>query len=153
MRSVGADYGIEPGKVHMPEKPFVLSVKVVIRDAEGRCLVIRRSQASKYNAGKWDFPGGKVDAGESFDEALLREVEEEVGLRIRLTRVAGSTESEMPDRKVAYLIMEGQVVAGQSRLSEEHDRLDWCAIEELLDVGLCQQFLAFAGSYARQVGG
>ena len=56
---------------------FGLSAKVVILNEQGQCLALKRSQASANNAGKWDFPGGKIDQGESFDEGLLREVEEE----------------------------------------------------------------------------
>ena len=44
-------------------KPFVLSVKAVIRDQQGQYLVIRRSARSKNNAACWDFPGGKVAQG------------------------------------------------------------------------------------------
>ena len=43
-------------------KPLTLSVKALVRDEQGRCLVIQRSLTSKNNAGQWDFPGGKVDA-------------------------------------------------------------------------------------------
>ena len=53
-------------------KPLKLSVKIVVRDDAGRCLLLRRSLSSKGNPGKWDFPGGKIDPGESFDEALVR---------------------------------------------------------------------------------
>ena len=80
----------------MTRKPFRLSAKVLILDAEGRCLLLRRSRASRANAGKWEFPGGKVDAGESFEEALMREVEEETGLRIGLRRVLGAAQAETP---------------------------------------------------------
>ena len=61
-----------------------LSVKVIVYDQHGQVLLLQRSQASKNNAGKWEFPGGKLDPGESFDEALLREVQEETGLAIIL---------------------------------------------------------------------
>jgi len=65
-------------------KPFRLSMKVVILDDMGRILLIQRSMGSRGNPGKWDFPGGKVDQGETFDEALLREVFEETKLKISL---------------------------------------------------------------------
>ena len=71
----------------MSHKPFALSAKVVVRDEEGRCLLLKRSMSSKGNPGKWDLPGGKVDIGESFDQGLLREVAEETGLTISLQRV------------------------------------------------------------------
>lgn len=133
----------------MSDKCFSLSIKAVIRDEHGRCLRIRRSLSSGYNAGKWDLPGGKVDPGETFDEALLREVEEETGLRIRLTRVAGSAESEAPTRKVAYLIMEGQLISGEIQLSEEHDKSEWVELGKFCDKDLCAQFLPFAEDYVR----
>jgi 8-oxo-dGTP diphosphatase len=66
----------------MKEKPYGLSVKMVLRDDNGRCLLLKRSMNSKWYAGKWEFPGGKVDPGENFGDALLREVFEETGLRI-----------------------------------------------------------------------
>ena len=53
----------------MARVPFALSVKILVRDDEGRCLLLRRSPSSKNNGGKWDLPGGKVDAGETFEEA------------------------------------------------------------------------------------
>jgi len=89
----------------MSQKPFVLSTKVVVRDDQGRCLLLRRSMSSKNNGGKWDLPGGKVDAGEAFDEALLREVAEETGLDVALKRTLGAAESDVDERKVTYLIL------------------------------------------------
>lgn len=43
----------------MSHKPFALSAKVVVRDEEGRCLLLKRSMSSKGNPGKWDLPGGR----------------------------------------------------------------------------------------------
>lgn len=133
-------------------KPFSLSVKIVIRNNEGRCLVIRRSGASKFNAGKWDFPGGKVDAGETFDAALIREVQEETGLCIQLERVAGCAEAELPDRKVAYIIMEGKYWSGCVKLSSEHDEYRWLNQVELLQADVASQFIAFVEDYVSMEG-
>lgn len=127
----------------MTEKPFRLSIKVVIFDDTGRCLLLKRSSHSKGNPGKWDLPGGKVDSGEDFDRALIREVVEETGLRISLTRVTGGTERELPERTVAYLIMEARLVSGQARLSNEHDDFAWVGAAELRDMDLVPQFRPF----------
>ena len=134
-------------------QPFALSMKVVIRDMAGRCLVIQRSAASKNNAGKWDFPGGKVDPGERFDQALAREVLEETGLTVELTGLAGSAQSQAPGRMVVYLIMEARLVAGEVRLSDEHSAFRWVEPSELLTVDLCPQFRIFAETYARDFTG
>jgi 8-oxo-dGTP diphosphatase len=120
----------------MSGKPFGLSAKVIIHDEKGRCLLLKRSMSSKGNPGKWDLPGGKVDSGESFDEALLREVAEETGLTISLKRVVGATESESPTRRVVYLIMEGLLESGQVRISAEHDEYAWVDCRELKTMDL-----------------
>ena len=136
----------------MTGKPFALSVKVIILDGEGRCLLLRRSLKSKGNPGKWDFPGGKADPGESFEDALLREVEEETGLRIALGRVVGAAESKAPSRRVAYLIMEARLESGEVRLSEEHEAHVWMAVQDLAGADLAPQFRRFAQEYARTRG-
>jgi 8-oxo-dGTP diphosphatase len=132
----------------MRGKPLRLSVKIVVRDGAGRCLLLKRSLSSKGNPGKWEFPGGKIDPGESFDEALLREVVEETGLTISIQGVAGTAESEAPTAKVVYLILEGRVESGQVRLSEEHDDYAWVDPRKLPNMDLAAQFLPFARSYS-----
>ncbi|MCK6486271.1 MAG: NUDIX domain-containing protein [Phycisphaerae bacterium] len=128
----------------MQPKPFILSVKALIHDGHGRYLAIRRSAASKNNAGQWDFPGGKLDAGEAFDAALIREVAEETGLTVQLEQVLGAGESELPDRKVAYLFMLARARGGEVRLSEEHDAFAWMTADELAAADVCPQFRAMA---------
>jgi 8-oxo-dGTP diphosphatase len=133
----------------MPHKPFSLSAKVVIRDKEGRCLLLKRSMSSKGNPGKWDLPGGKVDAGESLEEGLLREVREEGGLTISLRSVLGAAESESPTKRVAYLIFEGRLVSGKVRLSDEHDDFIWIDRKDLGSVDIAEQFRPFLETYSR----
>lgn len=131
----------------MKEKPYGLSVKIVLRDDNGRCLLLKHSMSSKWYAGKWEFPGGKVDPGENFSEALLREVFEETGLRVTIQRVAGTAESEMPTVRVVHLIMEGQAEAGEVRLSSEHDDYAWIGPEEIVKMNLVEHFKMFAMEY------
>ncbi len=133
----------------MSNKPFALSVKVVIRNASGQCLLIKRSFKSKGSPGKWDLPGGKAEMGERFDEALLREVAEETGLSINLMHVAGSAECELPDRKVAYIIMEASLASGEVHLSREHDDFSWITLQEFPTMDLVEQFLPFAEMYQK----
>jgi 8-oxo-dGTP diphosphatase len=128
----------------MVAKPFKLSGKVVIRDKEGRCLLIKRSMTSKGNPGKWDLPGGKIDSGEAFEDGLLREVAEETGLTVSLERVLGATESESPTARIVYLILKGRLQSGQVRLSEEHDDFFWAYGKDIETADLLDQFREFA---------
>jgi 8-oxo-dGTP diphosphatase len=109
----------------MPEKPFRLVVKAVILDDAGRSLLIRRSPRNRNFVGKWDWPGGKCEPGEPFDNALTREVLEETGLGVEVAGLVGATSFEMPDAHVILLCMEARVIGGDLKLGEEHDRVAW----------------------------
>ena len=59
-------------------KPHLKVVAAVIRDG-GRVLAVRRPEG-KPQAGFWEFPGGKIEAGETPEQALARELDEELGI-------------------------------------------------------------------------
>jgi len=59
--------------------PIVLVVAVALVDADGRVLIAKRPEGKKM-AGLWEFPGGKVDPGETLEAALIRELREELGI-------------------------------------------------------------------------
>ena len=61
--------------------PTVLVVAVALIDADGRVLIAQRPQG-KQLAGLWEFPGGKVEAGERPETALIRELREELGIEV-----------------------------------------------------------------------
>ena len=63
------------------ERGIVLVAAVALVDRDGRVLIARRPEG-KPMAGLWEFPGGKVDAGETPEAALIRELEEELGIRV-----------------------------------------------------------------------
>ena len=58
----------------------MLTVVAAVIERAGRILVCRR-RADQPHAGKWEFPGGKVEPGETPEQALVRELEEELGIR------------------------------------------------------------------------
>ena len=83
----------------------------------------------------WSYPKGKLEEGETFEEAALREVHEETGMACRLVRFIGHT--EYTDRKgrpkvVAYWVM--APVSGQFAPNEEVDELRWMGLSEATHV-------------------
>jgi 8-oxo-dGTP diphosphatase len=108
-----------------PGKPWGLTVKAVIRRDDGCVLLLRRSAANKHFVGLWEWPGGKLDPGENFADALLREVDEECGLTIELLAPAGVSSFEMPAVRAVLICMEARLVRGEVRLSHEHDAFVW----------------------------
>jgi 8-oxo-dGTP diphosphatase len=68
----------------------VLVAAVALVDADGRVLLAQRP-AGKSMAGLWEFPGGKVDAGETPEAALIRELAEELGIDVTASCLAPFT--------------------------------------------------------------
>ena len=61
--------------------PIILVVAVALVDVDGRVLIAQRPEG-KTMAGLWEFPGGKVDSGETPEQALIRELQEELGIDV-----------------------------------------------------------------------
>ena len=100
----------------------------IVRD--GRVLAARRT-APASAAGRWEFPGGKVEPGETDAESLVREVEEELGVRITVDRWLPGEEpiGETYVLRVALASMDD----GEPTPTE-HDAVRWLAADELDDV-------------------
>ena len=62
--------------------PTVLVVAVALIDVDGRVLIAKRPEGKKL-AGLWEFPGGKVEPGERPEQALIRELKEELGIDVK----------------------------------------------------------------------
>lgn len=97
---------------------FFLDPKVAtgaIFSLDGGILLIQRAIEPSY--GKWVFPGGYVDRGESLEAAAIREVREECGLDVRLTRLLGVYSS--PGNPVILIAYVGEVTGGALAVDEE----------------------------------
>ena len=95
---------------------------VVLRD--GCVLLVHRS---KYD--DWSFPKGKLEPGESWEDAALREVEEETALRCTLRGYVGSTHYPLREgmKEVRYFLVE---TAGEPRAQNEVDEVRWVPLDE-----------------------
>lgn len=95
---------------------------------QGRVLAARRSAPAQV-AGRWEFPGGKAEPGESEPQALERELHEELGVQARaLRRLAG----EWTVRPGLLLrIWAAELLAGDPQPLEDHSELRWLGPDEL----------------------
>lgn len=135
----------------MIEYVFGLAVRALITDDNGKILILKRSVESKTNPGKWELPGGKVDQGEPFDKALIREVYEETSLKISLDNVIGASQQNLPLIRAVHIIMTGKIVEGELNLSSEHEGYAWEFFEHLQDYELAdwlEQFIT--GPHGKQ---
>ena len=97
---------------------FFLDPKVatgVVIPYQGGILLVQRAIEPQY--GKWVFPGGYVDRGETLEAAALREVREESGLAVRLTRLLGAY--SFPGNPVILVAYAGEVTGGTVETDDE----------------------------------
>ncbi|WP_413612238.1 (deoxy)nucleoside triphosphate pyrophosphohydrolase [Bdellovibrio sp. HCB-110] len=118
----------------MTQKPEpVLVVAALIRryaDAEKRILVVRRGPGQS-GAGFWEFPGGKVERGESPEQALVREIDEELALSIRVGDLLGEADFAYPTKLIRLRVYWAESLQGSIQLVE-HDAFKWCLPEEIV---------------------
>jgi len=105
-------------------------VAAALLDKDGRVLAAERSRPPEL-AGRWEFPGGKVEPGESEHEALRRECSEELGVAVEPGERLGA---DLPVREgVVLRVWLARIVSGEPR-PVEHRSLRWLALDELDEV-------------------
>ena len=96
---------------------------------EGACLVVQRGPGMSL-AGKWEFPGGKVEVGESAPGALAREILEELGLEIVVGEHLGTGRATVGVKRIVLEVY-GATIAGGSLELREHSSAVWASAEQL----------------------
>ncbi len=96
-------------------------------ECDGRYLAARRTKPD-WAAGRWEFPGGKVEPGETEEQALVREIREELGVDIEVKRrIPG--EWPLHDDLVLHLYA-ATLIAGEPAPLEQHDEIRWVTPSE-----------------------
>ena len=103
----------------------------VIRGVDGRILIARRAD-TQHQGGLWEFPGGKVEAGESVEAALGRELKEELGIVVEAARPLIQVQHDYPDKQVLLDVWEVSAFTGEPH-GAEGQPLAWVAQRELAD--------------------
>ncbi len=114
----------EPDRVRQP-----LHVAVGVIQQEGRVLITRRAD-DLHQGGKWEFPGGKVEAGESVQEALARELDEELGIIPQVIAPLIRIPWEYHDRHVLLDVWRVSQFTGTPH-PREMQPMSWVAADEL----------------------
>ena len=105
-------------------KPLGVAAKAVIRK-EGKILLVQRPDSEGFDPGLWELPGGKLEYGEDLIELLKREVEEEVGLLIRVGRPFVTWHFYKDHFWVTGITFVCDYLEGTVRLSHEHQNYAW----------------------------
>ena len=102
---------------------------------DGRFLLCRRA-LHKSRGGQWEFPGGKLEPGESFAQALERELMEELCIAVRAGEAIAQTVYPYPELTVRLRLLTAMIERGEPSLVE-HTALRWVTNEEARGMELC----------------
>ncbi len=111
-------------------EPERIAVAVgLIFDSENKILIGQRTTRDAYE-GKWEFPGGKIESFESADEALRRELWEEIGISVGHTVQFMTFEYDYPDRNVLLYFRLVESYEG-TPIARERQNLRWVPLSRL----------------------
>ena len=115
-------------------------VAAVIENEEGKILVAKRKQGMRFG-GFWEFPGGKIEAWESPEESLRRELQEEMNVEIEVGDYLGESEHRYEELAIRLLAYRARIVGGEIKLTD-HDEYRWLEPDELTSVRLAPADIA-----------
>lgn len=115
-------------------------VAAVIKNQQGLTLAVQRGESSKeYISKKWEFPGGKIEAGETLQEALQRELVEELKIEASVGDLVTTVDHAYPDFRLIMHAFHCRILSGELTLTEHLDKkwlpkselrsLDWAAAD------------------------
>ncbi len=96
---------------------------------QGRLLITQRNE-SDHLGGMWEFPGGKVELGETFEQCLFRELREELGIDVEVGELVESISHEYPERKVLIKFFRCNIIMGEPK-PLDCQNLKWVEVDEL----------------------
>jgi 8-oxo-dGTP diphosphatase len=138
---LGPDFAFSP----MPMKRPYLRVACAIIERAGLVLVAQRGPGMDL-AGQWEFPGGKVQPGETDAACLVREIAEELGVQVAIVGQLPDRIHHYPGKTVCLVPFVARLVGGEP-VPTEHQRIGWFTLAELRGLDWCAADLPVLGDY------
>ena len=111
----------------------MIKVVAALIEKNGKYLIARRSTGSSDVLGKWEFPGGKIETGETPQEALAREIMEELDIEIKVCELIDTIEYDYPTFHLSMDCFWAEIISGNLVL-KEHEAAKWLTKDELNSV-------------------
>lgn len=103
----------------------------IVKNSNGEILLVKRHHKSRTDPGKWELPGGKVEKGESFDDAIVREIKEETNLDCKVGDFAEAIQRDYTHKRSVQLVMYLEDIKGEVKISNEHEEWMWAKLEDI----------------------
>lgn len=108
------------------EATHLVSVAGLVTNSEGKILLVK----SPWRG--WEYPGGLIEPGETFQEALHREIREEAGVEVEITGFVGICKNV--ERNIVNIDFTCRYLSGELTTSEESTEVRWAAPEEAMEL-------------------
>ena len=114
----------------MKHNPPIYLSGCLIPDSNNLILLLHRDNGKRN---QWETPGGKIEPGETSEQAAIREIEEELGVKVQLTRKVGEGDFAEGDQPYHYTWFQAHIISGIPRLTEPQTftELKYFSIDEI----------------------
>ena len=113
------------------KKPYGLTVRGIIKNDANEILIVKRHPKSRTDPEMWELPGGKVESGEEFAGALVREIKEETNLDVEIGDFAEAIQNNYSHKRTVQIMMYLCEVKGEIKISDEHTEWMWASLEKI----------------------
>jgi len=105
-------------------------VGAVIINNENKILIAKRKMDDSC-AGKWEFPGGKIEEGETQEEALIREIKEELDIEVKIGNFITENSTVSKNKHLTLYTYFAEFLSGEIKIID-HEKINWVTKKELL---------------------
>lgn len=103
-------------------------VAAIITNSEGKILIAQRN-LKKSQGGLWEFPGGKIELNETPEEAIVREIKEELNMEIKCNNYFDEKIYEYPDKTIKLIALNCSMISDKYEVLE-HEKIAWINLDE-----------------------
>lgn len=117
-----------------------VGIGAIIVNNEGKMLMAKRGQKAKNERGKWEFPGGSVEFGDTMAQTIIREMKEELNIKIKVLKHLSPIDHIIPEEKQHWVTSTfiSKIVEGEPQIMEPEkcDEIRWFTLEEIENLRL-----------------
>ena len=135
----------------MNEKIVKVVAGVIYYEPTEEILIARRIKGDEGAAGKWEFPGGKIESGENINESIKRELKEEFSLEITPIKTITTTQTKYPTRTIEIVFIHCTCNKKELEMNTyDHSEYKWIKKEELIKYEFAKADEAFIDFYLKK---
>ena len=112
------------------KSPNIIRVTAAIIESDDKILIAQRKSEDDIFGGLWEFPGGKIENGETPEECMARELMEELEIKVEVGTLITSNKHRYPNGIFELLAYRVQHICGNFVLND-HDEIKWITIDEI----------------------